>query len=58
MKRRILLLSAIFFFILVAAAFIGYRSYTKSFSPEAVADFDQNGLDVSVQYCRPAKKVA
>lgn len=56
MKKRVLLISAIFLAILVVAAFIGYRSYTKSFSPEAVAKFDQNGLDIRVQYCRPAKK--
>ena len=58
MKRRILLLSAIFFVILVAAAFIGYRSYAKSFSPEAVADFDQNGLDVRDSIVDPPRKVA
>ena len=56
MKKRVLLFSAIFLLILAAAAFIGYRSYTKSFSPEAVAEFDQNGLDVRIQYCSPAKK--
>ena len=56
MKKRVLLFSATFLVILVAAAFIGYRSYTKSFSPEASAKFDRNGLDVRVEYCRPAKK--
>ena len=40
----------------VASLFIGYRTYTKSFSPEAVAEFEQNGLSVRVQYCRPAQK--
>lgn len=56
MKKKVLLLSAIFLIILVAAAFISYRSYTKSFSPEAMVEFDQNGLNIRVQYCRPAKK--
>ncbi|GHB53733.1 DUF2911 domain-containing protein [Persicitalea jodogahamensis] len=56
MKKKVLLLSTALLVILLAAAFIGYRSYTKSFSPEAVAEFNQNGLDIRVQYCRPAKK--
>ena len=56
MKRRVILTIGIVVTILLAAAFFGYRSYTKSFSPEAVAEFDQNGLDVRVNYCRPAKK--
>ncbi|WP_373513269.1 DUF2911 domain-containing protein [Persicitalea sp.] len=56
MKKKVLLLVTIALAILVAAAFFGYRGYTKSFSPEAVAEFDQNGLDVRVKYCRPAKK--
>ncbi len=40
----------------VAALLIRYRSYTKSFSPEAVAEFEQDGFAVHVQYCRPAQK--
>lgn len=56
MKKKVLLVIAIFFVILAAAALIGYRSYTKSFSPAAVAEFDQNGLDIRVEYCRPVKK--
>lgn len=56
MKKRVLLFGAIFLVVLAAAAFVGYRSYTKSFSPTAVAEYDQNRLDVRVEYCRPAKK--
>lgn len=40
----------------VAALFIGYRSYTKSFSPEAVAEFERDSLSVRVQYCRPSRR--
>jgi len=55
MKRKTLLIGGISLVILIAA-FVGLRGYTKSFSPEAVAEFDQNGLDINVQYCRPAKR--
>lgn len=55
MNKKILLISGIG--ILAAAAlFIGYRSYTKSFSPEAVAEFSQDSLSVRVKYCRPARR--
>lgn len=55
MNKKILLIGGIG--LLVAAAlFIGYRSYTKSFSPEALAEFEQDSLAVRVQYCRPARK--
>jgi len=55
MKRKTLLIGGISLVILIAA-FVGLRGYTKSFSPEAMAEFDQNGLDINVQYCRPAKR--
>lgn len=55
MNKKLLLIGSIG--VLVAAVvFIGYRSYTKSFSPEAVADFSQGGLAVHVKYCRPARR--
>ncbi|WP_128545719.1 DUF2911 domain-containing protein [Larkinella soli] len=40
----------------VVAIFIGFRSYTKSFSPSATAEIDQNGLSVKVDYSQPSKK--
>ncbi|MPR34652.1 DUF2911 domain-containing protein [Salmonirosea aquatica] len=55
MNKKILLVSGIGVLTL-AALFIGYRQYTKSFSPEAVAEYQQGGLNVRVQYCRPARK--
>ncbi len=36
--------------------FLGYRRYTKLFSPEAVSLYQNNGLVIRVTYCRPAKK--
>ena len=40
----------------LAVAFFVLRTYTKSKSPEAVAVFKQDGLEVQVNYCQPAKK--
>ncbi|HEV7351468.1 DUF2911 domain-containing protein [Telluribacter sp.] len=51
--KKLLLLGII---VGVVIAFISFRSYTKSFSPEAVAEYEQNGLQIRVNYSRPAKK--
>ncbi len=40
----------------LAVAFFALRTYTKSKSPEAVAVFKQDGLEVQADYCQPAKK--
>jgi hypothetical protein len=53
--RKALLLGAIGVVVL-AGVFIAFRTYTKSFSPEAVAEYQQAGLDVRMRYSRPAKK--
>ncbi|MGV3557712.1 DUF2911 domain-containing protein [Larkinella arboricola] len=42
--------------VLVLVAFWGIRSYTKSASPEATAEINQNGVYVKVEYCQPYKK--
>ncbi|MFD1144031.1 DUF2911 domain-containing protein [Larkinella insperata] len=42
--------------VLVLVAYWGIRSYTKSASPEATAEINQNGVDVKVEYCQPYKK--
>lgn len=42
--------------VVLALAFFGYMTYTKSKSPAATAKFDQNGLVVQVDYCQPYKK--
>lgn len=40
----------------LVALFFGFRAFTKSKSPAEIAKFDQNGLTVQVDYCRPYKK--
>lgn len=53
--KRILIVLGIIATVLLVAFFV-LRTATKSSSPEAVAQFDQNGLSVKVDYCQPAKK--
>lgn len=55
MNKKFLLAGSIGVLV-VAALFIGYRTYTKSLSPEAVANFERDSLTVHVQYCRPAQR--
>lgn len=40
----------------LAIAFVGLRTFTKSHSPSATALYDKNSLKAEVQYCRPYKK--
>lgn len=54
MKRILIILGIIAAVLLVA--FFAIRSITKSNSPEAVAQIDQDGLIVKVDYCQPYKK--
>lgn len=54
MKKIIVI--AGFIVALIAAAFIGLRIYTKSFSPEGLAEFKSDNLSISVTYGRPYKK--
>ncbi|GAB3267111.1 hypothetical protein GCM10027347_35580 [Larkinella harenae] len=42
--------------VLVLVGYWGLRSYTKSASPEATAEINQNGVQVKVEYCQPYKK--
>ena len=39
-----------------AMAFVGFRMYTKSFSPEGLAQYDKDGISIKVKYGRPFKK--
>jgi hypothetical protein len=41
--------------LILFGAFIGLRFYTKSFSPERKANFEQNNLRIGVDYCSPQK---
>lgn len=42
--------------VVVLIGFFVLRSWTKSKSPEAVAQINQNGVSVKVDYCQPYKK--
>ncbi len=42
--------------VVLVVAFIAFRSYTKSFSPEAVAEYSRDGLNITATYSRPSKK--
>lgn len=52
--KRVLTIVGIVIAVLVVAFFV-LRTVTKSKSPEARAEFNQNGLAVTVDYCQPAK---
>lgn len=54
MKRVLIILGILSAILLVA--FLILRTTTKSSSPAAVAQTNQNGLTVKVDYCRPYKK--
>lgn len=54
MKRVLTILGIVAAVLLVA--FFAFRAFTKSNSPEAVAQTTQNGLTVKVDYCQPSKK--
>lgn len=54
MKKPLLIGS--FALIIVVAAIFGFLQYNRSLSPAAVAAYKRNGLDIQVQYGRPAKK--
>lgn len=42
--------------LVLVISFFGFKSYTKSFSPETSAQYNKNGLNIQVNYSRPAKK--
>ncbi|SEJ69217.1 Protein of unknown function [Dyadobacter sp. SG02] len=54
MKRVLLIVFALI--IVALAGFWGVRKYTKSFSPEAVAETSQNRVKIKVSYGQPSKK--
>lgn len=53
--KRILIIVGIIAAVLLIGFFV-VRSWTKSGSPEAIAQVDQNGLVIKVDYCQPYKK--
>jgi hypothetical protein len=42
--------------VVLMVGFFGLRKYTKSFSPEDVAEYNGHGLDIKVHYSQPSKK--
>ncbi len=54
MKRTLIIVVGVA--ALLAVAFFAFKAFTKSNSPEAVAQFEQNGFTIEVTYCRPYKK--
>ncbi len=54
MKRLLIILGVIAAVVLIG--FFVLRGWTKSGSPEAIAQVDQNGLKIKVDYCQPYKK--
>lgn len=55
MKKKVLITIGIVLLVIVAAL-TWFRSYTKSHSPAATAEYHQNGTDIVVKYCQPLKK--
>lgn len=53
--KRILTILGIIIAVLILA-FFALRSFTKASSPEAVAQVSQNGLTITVDYCRPYRR--
>jgi Protein of unknown function (DUF2911) len=53
---KILKIVLIILAILASVAIFFRFYYTKSFSPSATAEFDKNGLSISIEYCQPSKK--
>jgi hypothetical protein len=54
MKRILIILGIVA--LVLAVAFLVFMRQTKSHSPVATADYNQNGLEVRVEYCQPSKK--
>ena len=41
---------------LLALGYVINLRYTKSFSPEDIASYNSNGININVYYCQPSKK--
>jgi len=55
MKNRIFIIAGVAISGVILVIF-GRMLYTKSFSPEADASYDKDGIYVGVSYCQPSKK--
>ncbi len=54
--KKFLIVTGIFFLIVIGILTFIRFYYTKSFSPEATAEYNQNGVNLKVSYNRPYKK--
>jgi len=54
MKKLFIVIAVVVLTGLIAMPLL--RQYTKSFSPEASASYEQNGITLSVNYCQPYAK--
>mgnify|MGYP000955470926 CR=1 FL=1 len=54
MKKPLLIGSVVL--IILLAAFFGFLKYNRSLSPGGLAAYQKNGVDLTIQYGRPAKK--
>lgn len=54
MKKPFLVIAIIL--VILLTGFFGFKKYTKSSSPAAIAEFHQKGINVKVNYSRPSKK--
>ncbi|WP_229253645.1 DUF2911 domain-containing protein [Dyadobacter sp. NIV53] len=54
MKKALLIIFGIVFILVLA--FFGFKQYTKSFSPQTSAEYNKDGIDIKVDYSKPAKK--
>lgn len=54
MKKILLIVLGVV--VVLAIGFFGFKKYTKSFSPEAVAETSNGGVNVKVTYSKPGKK--
>lgn len=54
--KKFLIVAGVFLLIIIGVLAYIRLYYTKSFSPEAVAEYNQGGVHISVFYNRPYKK--
>lgn len=55
MKKKSIIIGVCILIVLLGA-FISFYYYTTSFSPQSVAEFKENDLEIKVTYSRPFKK--
>lgn len=51
-----IVISVVILLMCIVLIYFGIHIYTKSFSPQDTATYTNNGVQISVEYCRPFKK--